>query len=365
MDTTSTAESSELARTVRRLLQERAPLSRSRSFIEAPGEFDTELWKALSEMGLTGLRIPEAYGGAGYGYQELCIVQEELGRALAVVPYFSSICMAAPVLLEFGSEEQKLATLPGIAAGQVIVAVADEPRQSAPHQLIASAAGADGRAEISGQLRYVVDGPAADQIIASAVRQNSRALYLFPVSQAGVEISPVPTLDGTRNLADVTLNNATGESLDGGDAHSLAPLLPALVCLAAEMLGGLDACLEMATNYAKVRHQFGRPIGSFQAIKHKCADMLVATQSARSLVDYAAWTAESSPTDLPVAAAAAKAFCGDAYFRAAGENIQIHGGIGFTWEHDAQLYFKRAKASQVLLGESRYHRSIIADHVGL
>jgi alkylation response protein AidB-like acyl-CoA dehydrogenase len=130
------------------------------------------------------------------------------------------------------------------------------------------------------------------------------------------------------------------------------------------MLGGIEACLTMATEYAKVRHQFGRPIGSFQAIKHKCADMLVAAQSARSLVDYGAWSADQIATDLAVTASAAKAFCGDAYFRAAGENIQIHGGIGFTWDHDAQLFFKRAKASQVLLGDSRYHRGLIAESIG-
>jgi len=368
MNATSAAEGTELALTVRRLLQERASLARSRSFIEAPDEFDTDLWRALIEMGLTGLPIPEAYGGAGYGYQELCIVQEELGRVLAVVPYFSSICLGAPMLAELGNEEQKITLLPLVAAGETIVAVAiDEPFGSSRPQLSVSATDPDGQAAISGRLRFVIDGPAADLIIAPAVDDatEASALYLIPALQPGVEISPVPALDGTRKLADLALDHARGDRLGVLDGSAQAIFLRAQVCLAAEMLGGLEACLEMATNYAKVRHQFGRPIGSFQAIKHKCADMLVAAQSARSLVEYAAWIADESHADLLVAASASKAFCGDAYFRAAADNIQIHGGVGFTWEHDAQLYFKRAKACQVLLGTSRHHRSVIADHIGL
>jgi acyl-CoA dehydrogenase len=347
------------------MLQERATLAKSRAFIESPVEYDRELWAGLVEMGLTGLAIPEEFGGAGYGYQELCVIQEELGRVLAVVPYLSSICLGAPLLLALGTEEQKATWLPKVAAGERIVTVGTEGLLGSPAgALVASTI--KGQARVNGRLEYVVDASTSDGLVVTVTAVDSTAAtYLIPTAQKGVNVEPIPALDGTRKLANVTFTDATGEQLAGGGEPTRLPWLRALVCLSAEMLGGLEACLAMATEYAKVRHQFGRPIGSFQAIKHKCADILVAAQSARSLVEYAAWAADASPLDLEVAASAAKAFCGDAYFRGASENIQIHGGIGFTWEHDAHLFFKRARASQVLLGSSRFHRSVIADHAGL
>ena len=365
MNATTASESAQLASTLRRMLQDRATLAKSRAFIESPDEYDRELWADLVEMGLTGLAIPEEFGGAGYGYQELCVVQEELGGVLAAVPYLSSICLGAPMLLALGTEEQKATWLPRVAAGEKVVAVGTEglPGSSVRPLLVSVT---KGQAFVNGRLEYVMDANTSDGLVVRATSGDSTAAtYLIPTAQDGVDIEPIPALDGTRKLANVTLTDATGEFLAEGEDPMRLSLLRGLVCLAAEMLGGLEACLAMATEYAKVRHQFGRPIGSFQAIKHKCADMLVAAQSARSLVEYAAWAADASPSDLEVAASAAKAFCGDAYFRGAGENIQIHGGIGFTWEHDAHLFFKRARASQVLLGDSRFHRSVIAGHAGL
>ena len=226
---------------------------------------------------------------------------------------------------------------------------------------------------LSGTKMFVLDGHAADTLIVAARQTGTEgvdgvSLFLVPGDSAGVHRTPLATMDPTRKQARLEFRDAAAVPL-GTPGQGWEPLSAALdqaaVFLSAEILGGAQRCLDMAVEYAKTRVQFGRPIGSFQAIKHKCADMLLLVESARSAVHQAAWMASQGSADLPAVASIAKSYCADAYMRVAGENVQIHGGIGFTWEHDAHLYFKRAKASQVLFGDSRYHRARVAELVGI
>jgi alkylation response protein AidB-like acyl-CoA dehydrogenase len=372
-------EQEELRKSARRFCEEQFSSQVVRRIMETESGLDRELWQRMAqELGWQGMIIPEKYSGLGFGYIELIVIMEEMGRAVVAAPFFSTVCLAANALLLAGTEEQKQELLPGIADGSRIatVALTEESGRwdAAGIQATYRKEGSD--YVIDGKKTYVLDGHTADTIIVAARREGSSgedgiALFVVDGDAEGISRRPLVTMDQTRKMAEVTFDSvrlgpAAVMEAEGEAWPLISKLLDlAAVALAAEQVGGAQKCLEMSTEYAKVRVQFGRPIGSFQAIKHKCADMLVAVESAKSAAYYAGWAASEDNEELPVVAPLAKAYCSEAYFHCAAENIQIHGGIGFTWEHDAHLYFKRAKSSELLLGDPAYHRELLAQRIGL
>lgn len=349
----------------RRFLEQQADTDRVRAVMDAEPGYDAELWKNMAEQGWPAMHIPEEYGGAGFTFAETAILLHEMGRVLAPVPYLSSAVLAAEAILRSGSEEQKQRWLPAIAAGETIATLAVvEPDGGWDEDSIQAHASRDGaNATIAGTKAFVTDAPAADLFVVAARESD---VGLFVVSAADVSVEPVVSLDMTRPLGRVALDGAPAEALEAGSWETVERVFDVgRVALAAEQVGGHERVLEMAVEYAKDRKQFGRAIGSFQAIKHMCADMLVGLESARSATAYAVWALVHQPDELPLAAPLAKAYCSDAYFAAAGDNIQLHGGIGFTWEHDAHLYFKRAKSTGLLLGTPAEQRALLADRLGL
>ncbi|MQA84516.1 MAG: acyl-CoA dehydrogenase [Streptosporangiales bacterium] len=371
MELVFTEEQEELRRTLRDFCADKAPSSEVRRLMEATEGYDPAVWSQMADqLGLQSLAIPEQYGGAGFGFVELAIVLEEMGAALLPSPYFASAVLAATALLTCSDEAAKKDLLPGIAAGTTIGTLAfteENGRWDADGIGLAARRG-DGGWVLDGTKMFVLDGHVADLVLVVARTAAGLSLFAVEGGAAGLTRTPLPTLDQTRKLARLDFAGVPARLVgaDGEGGAILAGTLDrAAVALAAEQLGGAQRVLDMSVEYAKVRYQFGRPIGSFQAIKHKCADMLVEVESARSAVYYAAWAVAEDSSELPVVASLAKAYCSDAYFHAAAENIQIHGGIGFTWEHDAHLYFKRAKSSQLFLGDSSYHREQLAQRVGI
>ncbi|MBI4517092.1 MAG: acyl-CoA/acyl-ACP dehydrogenase [Deltaproteobacteria bacterium] len=336
--------------------------------------YDPDVWRRIgAELGWTAITIPEVYGGLGLTYVELIALLEEMGAALLCAPFFSTICLATNALLLGGTEEQKQAHLPGIAAGETIATLAvTEPKgrwDAAGIDAVAKRAG--GGFVLNGVKSFVIDGHTAHLLVVAARSGDGISLFLVPADTGGVGRRLLPTMDQTRKLAEVQLRDVRvpGSALLGNAGEGW-PILSktldlAAIALAAEQVGGAQRCLDMSVQYAKERVQFGRPIGSFQAIKHKCADMLVKVESARSASYYAGWAASVDDPELPVLASLAKAYCSDAHFSCAAESAQIHGGVGFTWEYDVHLYFKRAKSSEVLLGDPAYHRELVARRIGL
>jgi alkylation response protein AidB-like acyl-CoA dehydrogenase len=319
-----------------------------------------------NQLGLQGLTIPERHGGAGLGYVELAIVLEEMGRTLLCGPYFATVAMAANALLSSEDEDACARYLPGIATGETIatLALAEDSGRWDDSGVALAAEGSN----LTGHKSFVVDGAIANLILVVARGRNGLSLFAVEGDAAGLERSPLPTLDQTRKLARLEFNRTPARLIgeEGQAAKAIARTLDlAAIALAAEAVGGAQRCLDMSVNYAKVRYQFGRPIGSFQAIKHRCADMLLQVESARSAAQYASFVAAEDSSEVPVVASLSKSTCADAYFFAAAENIQIHGGIGFTWDHDAHLYFKRAKSSQLFLGDTAYHRERLAQRLGV
>jgi len=379
MDFAFTEEQEALRRTARRFLEACSSPERVRAAMQTERGYDPSIWQRVcQELGWPALTIPEAHGGAGLSYIELVAVMEEMGRALFCSPFFATICLAANALLLAGSEAQREAHLPGIAAGETLAALAFTEASgrwdAGAVEAVASRDGGDYL--LSGHKTFVIDGHIADLLIIAARAPGTSgeqgiSLFLVPAAASGVSRRPLPTMDMTRKQAEIRLDRARvpasavlgGEGLGWGVLQRVLDL--ACIALSAEQVGGMERCLTMAVDYAKVRVQFGRPIGSFQAIKHKCADMLVVTESSRSASYAAGWAAAAGDPELPLLAALAKAYCSEAYYRCAAENIQVHGGIGFTWEHEAHLYFKRARASQALFGDPAYHREIVARHMGL
>ena len=369
-------EQEELRRTIRRFCEERSPSTEVRRLMETPEGFDEVVWKQMAEeLALQGIHVPEEYGGQGFSFVELGIVLEEFGRALFPTPYFSSVVLAANALLNAGSEEDKKELLPGIAGGDRIATLAlAEPSGKWEADSIETTAALDGDAyTLTGTKSYVTDGATASLLLVAARlagTSGEEGIGLFAVESDadGLSRTPLDTIDRTRKQATLELQNVRARSVgDVGDAWpALAKTLDQVaVCLSAEMVGGADHCLEMAVQYAKERVQFGRPIGQFQAVKHRCANMLLQVESARTASYYALWTAAGDDEELALVAPLAKAFCSEAYFTCASDNIQVHGGIGFTWEHDAHLYFRRAKSSELLFGDAAYHRTRLADRLGI
>jgi alkylation response protein AidB-like acyl-CoA dehydrogenase len=364
-------EQEELRNVVRQFLEAKSPEAGVREQMETERGFDPEVWKQMAEqLGLQSLTIPEEFGGQGFGYVELIVVLEEMGKTLVCAPYFSTVVLAANTLLQTGDDAAKKEYLPGIASGDTIATLAfTEPSGKWDESGVeATASGSGDSWKLSGPKMFVLDGHTADLIIVAA--RTSKGVSLFAVNgdAAGLTRTPLATMDQTRKQAKLELDGVEGR-LIGEEGKGWAVLSTVLdlaaVALAAEQVGGAQRCLDMSVGYAKVRVQFGRPIGSFQAIKHKCADMLLEVESAKSAAYYAGWCASEMNDELPAVASLAKAYCSDAYFHAAAENIQIHGGIGFTWEHPAHLYFKRAKSSELLFGDPTYHRELLAQRIGI
>jgi len=366
-----TEEQEELRKTVRAFLDAKSDEAAVREQMETESGYDTGVWSQMAEqMGLQGLHIPEEYGGSGFGYVELGIVLEEMGRSLLCAPFFSSVVLAANTLIHSGDDAAKKAHLPGIASGETIATVAfTEPSGKWDESGITMEATAAGDGwTLNGTKMFVLDGHTAGLIIVAARTGKGVSLFAVDGGAAGLTRTALSTMDQTRKQAKLEFAGtpATLIGAEGEGWNVLSTVLDlAAVGLAAEQVGGAQKVLEMAVEYAKVRVQFGRPIGSFQAIKHKCADMLLEVESAKSAAYYGMWCAAEMNDELPSVASLAKAYCSEAYFHATAENIQIHGGIGFTWEHPAHLYFKRAKSSELLFGDPTYHRELLAQRIGI
>ncbi|MGH0037388.1 MAG: acyl-CoA dehydrogenase family protein [Myxococcota bacterium] len=378
MDFQFDEEQTELRETARAFLQEHQGSEAVRRAMGSELGYESEVWKRIgSELGWTSVHIPEEYGGLGLGHVELVALMEVMGESLLCAPFFSSVVLGANALLEAGSDLQKREWLPAIAEGERTATLAFAEPGSAPGDPVATLARREGDSFVlTGAKRSVVDGHSADLLVVSArdadrVGPDAIALYLVPGDSDGLDRELLPTMDSTRRLAAVSLDGVRlaasarlGEGR-GGAAALERTLQLASVALAAEQVGGAQRCLDLAVDYAKERVQFGRPIGSFQAIKHKLADVMVRVESARSAAYYAGCVAAEGSDELPVVSSLARAYCSETYFQAASDCLQVHGGVGFTWEYDVHLHFKRARASEALLGSPSHHREIVARHIGL
>lgn len=346
----------------RRLLDGRDAIGAARRVLETEGAtHDADLWAEIGEQGWCGVAIPEGDGGLGLGMVALCALAEELGRSLAPTPFASSIYGFAQALSLAGSVEQRARWLPRLAAGAAVGTLAFVEHPGAPFAGPVTARVADGR--LSGTKLPVADGLIADSAIVLAAGDPGPSLYLVDLSAPGVARAPVSTLDPARPAARLAFNDVPAEPVGApGDGIALATriLERQATALAFEQIGGADRCLDEAVAFAKGRYAFGRPIGGYQAIKHKLADMYVKSQMARSNAYYAAWAADHDPAAFPAAAAAARIAATDAYWFAAREAIQVHGGIGFTWEMDCHLHFRRARQLAVAAGAPAWWRQRLA-----
>ncbi len=362
-----TEEQEELRRVVRSFMDDKSPETEVRRLMDTTEGYDASVWSQMGEqMGLQGLIIPEQYGGSGYSYVELIVVLEEMGRGLLCAPFFSTVALAANTLMHCATEDARKQYLPGIAAGETIATLAfTEESGKWDESGITMTASADGT--LTGTKMFVLDGHTAGLVLVLARKADgSLGLYAVDGNAAGLTRTALSTMDQTRKQARLEFAGVKGAEIGTPTWAQFSQVLDlAAVALAAEQVGGAQRCLDMAVEYAKVRVQFGRPIGSFQAIKHKCADMLLEVESAKSAAYYSGWCAAELNDELASVASLAKAYCSEAYFHSAAENIQIHGGIGFTWEHPAHLYFKRAKSSELLFGDPTYHRELLAQRIGL
>lgn len=340
----------------RRFLAEKCPPKAVREVLEGRADYDRALWKGFAEMGFLGVAIPEEYGGAGAGHLELCVIAEEVGRALAPVPFSSSVYLAAEALLIAGSDAQKKKWLPLIASGEAIgtLALFEGLGNPSPKNVKLSAA----NGTLNGVKKPVPDGAIADFAIvaartASTGRDSDISLFIVDLKGEGVSTRVLDNLDPSRQQAEINFTNAKAEALgDGKDGWSvLSQVLDrAAVLVAFEQVGGSDRALEMGRDYALDRIAFGRQIGSFQAIKHILADMYVSATLARSNCYYGAWALSTNAPELPEAAASARISATQAFQHCSKNNIQVHGGMGFTWEFDCHLYYRRSNAQAVGLG---------------
>jgi alkylation response protein AidB-like acyl-CoA dehydrogenase len=371
-----TDEQEQFRSATRRFLHDKSPTTEVRRLMATAEGYDPAVWRQLSdEMGLPGIHLPEQYGGAGFGMVELCIVTEELGRALLCAPYFSTAVLAANAILNAGSEEQKSSLLPDLASGARLATLAiTEPNGNWDHRAIALVAtpDADGY-RLQGTKSYVVDGHVADLLVvagrvAGTASDEGLALFTLKADASGVERRLIESMDPTRKLARIDFHGAHADLLgnlkDGAKAISRT-LDQAAIALSNEMVGGAQTLFDSAVDYSKLRVQFGRTIGSFQAIKHKLADLLLEVELAKSAAYYAAQAASVEDPEWPALACLAKAEASEAYLHMAAECIQIHGGIGFTWDNDTHLWFKRAKSSEVFLGQPSYHRELLMQRWGV
>ncbi|MFF7074013.1 acyl-CoA dehydrogenase family protein [Streptomyces pseudovenezuelae] len=374
MDLTFSEEQDELRKVVRSFLAKHSDEATVRRLADDPQGHDPVVWRRMAgELGLQGLAVPEEYGGSGFGYVDLGIVFEEAGRALLGGPYFATVALAAEALLRCADEQARHDLLPGIASGETVATLAlteDSGRWDEQGIGLTAAQDAGGGWRLTGVKTYVPDGHLADLLLVAARTPSGISLLAVGTADTpGLTRTPLPTLDQTRKQARIEFTDTPARLLgpEGAAWPALErTLATAAVLLAAEQVGGAAAALDAAVEYAKIREQYGRPIGSFQGIKHKCADMLMEIESARSAAYGGLWALDAGDeTEIAIAAALAQAFCSEAFTKVATDNIQVHGGIGFTWEHPAHLYFKRAKSSEVLLGTPSYHRELLAARLGI
>jgi alkylation response protein AidB-like acyl-CoA dehydrogenase len=376
MDFAFSEEQEMLRRSARDFLAKECGPKVVRKLMEGDDAHDPTLWKKMAGLGWTALGIPEAYGGAGT-FLDLIVVLEECGRALLPGPFFATMGLAVPALVEAGTETQKKEALSAIAEGKARATLAfTEPsgRWDASAVTLAAKPVAGGW-RLDGVKLFVPDAAGADYtVVAARTRgegEEGISLFLVKGRPKGMSVTQLKTLDMTRRWCEVRFDavELDADALMGAPHKAWPPLKRALewatAALCAEMIGGTQKVLEESTEYAKTRHQFGKPIGIYQAVSHKLADMLVLSESGRSATYYAAWTVEADAADRSLASSMAKAYVSDAYRKVAGDGIQVHGGIGFTWEHDMHLYFKRAKASEVTLGDATYHRELVAQALDL
>ena len=366
MDFAFSPEQEELRRTVRQFLDKTSPETDVRQLMATESGYDADAWHRMAdELGLLGLAIPESHGGAGAGFTELGIVAQEMGRALFCGPFFSTAVLAATALVEAAGDAVQRRWLPAIAAGELIATVAI-PGTQASGGAASSAVGAPDVAAreaaggwiLDGAAGFVLDGHVADLVLVPAATGEGMSLFAVRGSAPGLARTLLPAFDATRKYArlDFAATPATLLGTAGGAASALARVYDlGCVVLACEQVGVAERALEMARDYALLRTQFGRPIGSFQAIKHKLADVLLELEAARSAAWYGLWAADARPDQLPVVASIAQATCSAAAYLATAENMQVHGGIGYTWEHPAHLYFRRATTSRIWLGDPAGH----------
>ena len=376
MDFAFSEEQEMLRRSARDFLAKECSSKVVRKLMESSDTYDEGLWRKLAGLGWTALGIPEEYGGVGT-FLDLVVVLEEAGRALMPGPFFATMGLAVPAIIEAGTEAQKKEALSAIAQGSARATLAfTEPSgrwDAGSVALTAKPSGGGWR--LDGVKQFVPDAEAADYIVVAARTrgegEDGISLFLVKGRPNGMTVNPLKTLDQTRRWSEVRFDGVKleADSLMGTGDKAWPQLKRALewatAALCAEMVGGTQKVLETSTEYAKTRHQFGKPIGIYQAVSHKLADMLVLSESGRSATYYAAWAVDADAPDRSLAASMAKAYVSDAYRKVAGDGIQVHGGIGFTWEHDMHLYFKRAKSSEVTLGDATYHRELVAQSLDL
>jgi len=362
MDFDFSPEQYELRDEARRFLERQCPTTHVREFIDDTAGWSRDLWKQMADLGWMALPFPESYGGLGQGFLDLVLLLEELGRAVAPVPFLSSIAHAGQTILLQGSDEQRARWLPAIASGDRIATLAiAEHNGTFDEAGVSARAARDGDAwRITGEKRYVLDAAAADLFVVAARAEHGVAWFLV---EEPSEVVPLRAFDRTRTMGTVRLDGTIAEPLA---TPGLEPgLRTAVAAVCAETVGVASKVLDMTVAYTKEREQFGRPIGSFQAIKHRCAEMMTELESARAAATYACWAVATDAEDAEIAPSIAKAYASDALAHLGAEGVQVHGGIAFTWEHDMHLYLRRIKSAQVLLGDAAYHRERIARLVGL
>ncbi|HEY4460566.1 MAG TPA: acyl-CoA dehydrogenase family protein, partial [Pseudonocardiaceae bacterium] len=369
MELVLTAEQEDLRTTVRKFLRAESPMSKVRTFVDGDADFDRALWRRLAgELGLVALTIPEQYDGVGAGQVERSVVLEEMGRALLPTPYLSTV-LAADTLLALDDESARAQLLPAIAAGESLATVAiaeDTSRWAATDTRTIATPDPDGW-HLTGSKNLVLDGLTADLLIVLANSPEGPAFFIVTGDAPGLSRTPLVGLDPTRRFARLDLNETPAVHLAASDPVAALERITdlATLALAAESVGVLQETLTMAVDYAKVRVQFGRYIGSYQAVKHLCVDSYVDYELAYSVLRAAAWSADHDPAEFPRAVAHARVTALPAAFQAAVRNVQVHGGIGYTWEHDAHLYYKRAKSNELLLGNGVSARLALADRLGI
>ena len=366
MDFSFSADQQLLKNSARAFLDEHVKPAHVRALWDDPrGESDT-LWKEMAQLGWLGLALPEDAGGSALGLVETAILQEELGRAACPSPYLPTV-LAAMAIDRFGTAAQKSRWLPAVAGGgaRATVALMERELDWDARSIQTRADESGGKVVLTGVKQFVPWAHVADVILVPAAAGAAPAVFAVEPSAPGVSVTPLTSMDPGLRLSTVTLDGATVAAearLPASGAFEFL-LQRGAVSAAAEMLGAARRCLDMAVDYAKVREQFGQPIGSFQAIRHKCAEMLLDVENSFSAVYYAAWALANDAEDGPLAASVAKAYVSDASRKVCGDAIQVHGGIGFTWEYDLHLYFKRAKALEPLYGDADHHRELIVRRV--
>jgi alkylation response protein AidB-like acyl-CoA dehydrogenase len=376
MDFGFSEEQEMLRQSARALLEKECPSALVRKLMEDERGFDPALWKKMAELGWLGLVIPEQYGGGGLSYVDLVLIMEEMGRVVLPSPFIWTV-MVAEAIKRAASDRHKATLLPKIASGELIATIAyQEPSAVWSADGITMAARSEGAGYVlDGTKLFVNDGHIADCLLVAARTGGSgnRGVTLFALERQrpGITVTRLTTMDQTRKLAEIKFNGVKANANDVvGEAdngwNTLSEIIDrGKVMLAGEMMGAAQKVLDMTVDYAKVRVQFGRPIGSFQAVQHKCANMMIDVEGAKSAAYYASWAVSNEVPEASLAAALAKAAASDAFRRVSADGIQLHGGIGFTWDHDMHLYFKRAKSSEFTFGDANWNRELVAQGINL